>query len=473
MALEHLRTWRVGDVEISRIVEVNGFADDLSMLLKGGGPEDLARYPWLSPHFVTPDGKPGLQAAYYNASGVGADGKATGYDVKPAAVHVETGLGSSTDLLKGVSERNKIVWTGALVAPETGDYRIGVSGAVGALQVDGKPALDVTAYSHWGEPVKLVEIHLKKGQRYPLRFEMESSKSFGSSMVWQRISDNPDADMKAAADKADVVVAVVGLTSDLEGEESGLHAAGFDGGDRTSLDLPADQIELLQKAKALGKPLIVVTMNGSAVNLAWAKANAAAILEAWYPGESGGLAVGKALAGAADPGGRLPVTFYESVKDLPPFDDYDMKGRTYRYFTGKPVYPFGYGLSYTAFAYGPLKVEPVNGAVENGVTVTADVSNTGARAGEDVAELYLTPPAFDGAPRLALRGFTRVSLKPGEHREVTFTLSPRDLSFVTHDGVRQLTPGDYTLSLGSGQPDTGVRTSDAPLKIARQVVIKD
>jgi beta-glucosidase len=423
--------------------------------------------------FVTPNGKPGLQAAYYNASGVGPDGKATGYDAKPAAVHVEAGLGSSADQLKGVSERNKIVWTGALVAPEDGTYRVGVSGVVGALQVDGKPVIDVKTYSSWGDPVNLVEVQLKKGQPCPLRFEMDSGRSFGALIVWQRVAGDPDAELAAAAKDADVVVAVVGLTSDLEGEESKLHVDGFDGGDRTSLDLPADQVALLQKAKALGKPLVVVTMNGSAINLAWAKANAAAIVEAWYPGQSGGLAVGKVLAGAADPGGRLPLTFYESVRDLPPFDDYSMKGRTYRYYVGKPVYPFGYGLSYTSFAYGPLKIEPVSGVVENGVTVTADVANTGARAGEDVAELYLTPTAFDGAPRLALRGFTRISLKPGESRTIRFTLSPRDLSFVTRDGVRQLTPGDYTISVGSGQPDTGVQVQSAPLEIHQTVQIKD
>jgi beta-glucosidase len=348
-----------------------------------------------------------------------------------------------------------------------------VSGVVGALQVDGKPVIDVKTYSSWGDPVNLVEVQLKKGQPCPLRFEMDSGRSFGALIVWQRVAGDPDAELAAAAKDADVVVAVVGLTSDLEGEESKLHVDGFDGGDRTSLDLPADQVALLQKAKALGKPLVVVTMNGSAINLAWAKANAAAIVEAWYPGQSGGLAVGKVLAGAADPGGRLPLTFYESVRDLPPFDDYSMKGRTYRYYVGKPVYPFGYGLSYTSFAYGPLKIEPVSGVVENGVTVTADVANTGARAGEDVAELYLTPTAFDGAPRLALRGFTRISLKPGESRTIRFTLSPRDLSFVTRDGVRQLTPGDYTISVGSGQPDTGVQVQSAPLEIHQTVQIKD
>ncbi len=401
--------------------------------------------------FVTADGKPGLQAAYYNASG------ANGFDAKPADIRIEPGLVSNADKLKTVTDRNKVVWTGYLRAPETGTYRIGVSGVIGHLDVDGKPAIAADAYSNWGDPVNLVQVALTKGQRYPLHFEMETGKSFGASIVWQRVSTDADADLDAAAGKADVVVAVVGLTSDLEGEESKLRVDGFTGGDKTSLDLPADQVALLEKAKALGKPLVVVLMNGSAVNLAWAKQNASAIVEAWYPGQSGGLAVAKVLAGAADPGGRLPLTFYESTKDLPSFDDYSMKGRTYRYFAGTPVYPFGYGLSYTTFAYGGLGVQPVGGKPENGLHVTVTVHNTGTRDGDAVAELYLTPPAFDGAPKLALRGLQRLSLKPGESRQIGFDLSPRDLSFVDRDGHRRVMTGTYDLSVGSGQP-----AADAP-----------
>ncbi len=416
--------------------------------------------------FVTPDGKPGLTAAYYNAAGAG-------YDAKPAEVRTEAGLVSGADKLKTVSDRYKVAWQGALVAPETGSYRIGVSGAVGALDVDGKPAVVQTAYSQWGDPVNLVQVSLKKGQRYPLHFETETNKSFGASIVWQRVSTDADAELKSVAAHADAVVAVVGLTSDLEGEESKLHVDGFAGGDRTALDLPADQMALLEKAKAQGKPLIVVLMNGSAVNLAWAKANASAIVEAWYPGQSGGQAVGEALSGAADPGGRLPLTFYENAKDLPAFDDYAMAGRTYRYFTGTPVYPFGYGLSYTTYAYDCLSVQPVDGKPEKGLHVTVTVHNTGARDGSEVAELYLTPPAFAGAPRLALRGLQRLALKPGESRPLVFDLSPRDLSFVDRDGHRQVMAGTYRLSVGSGQPGDGVASVSAPVVVTSNAAIAE
>jgi beta-glucosidase len=148
-----------------------------------------------------------------------------------------------------------------------------------------------------------------------------------------------------------------------------------------------------------------------------------------------------------------------------------MQGRTYRYYAGTPVYPFGAGLSYTTFSYAPLRIEPVSGSPENGIVVTTDVANTGKRDGDEVAQLYLTPPAFDGAPRLALRGFQRVSLKAGERKQVSFTLSPRDLSFVTRDGVRQLTPGQYRLSVGSGQPGTGVAQQDGTVTLKQAIVL--
>ena len=177
------------------------------------------------------------------------------------------------------------------------------------------------------------------------------------------------------------------------------------------------------------------------------------------------------LSGQASPAGRLPYTIYRSVADLPPFDDYSMKGRTYRYYTGTPVYPFGAGLSYTSFRYAPLSIEPVKGAFENGAAVSTEITNSGAVEGEEVAQLYLTPPSFEGAPKLALRGFQRVSLRPGERRKLSFRLSPRDLSFVTRDGVRQLTPGQYRISVGSGQPDTGVTRQDGALTLRRAVVL--
>jgi beta-glucosidase len=413
----------------------------------------------------TPDGKPGLRAEYFN----GKDGK---YDAAPAVTRDEAGLESHALELKGVADHNKVVWTGYLVAPASGVYRFGVSGVKGALTVGGKPAVEANTYSKWGEPLALTEVRLQQGERYPLRFQAETGGSGVPGLFWKRISPNAEADLKAGTVDADVIVAVVGLTSDLEGEEMAIKVEGFSGGDKTSLDLPADQRRLLEQAKALGKPLVVVLMNGSAIDLSWAKDNASAILEAWYPGQSGGLAVANVLAGKSDPGGRLPLTFYRSLADLPAFDDYSMKGRTYRYYTGTPVYPFGAGLSYTSFSYAPVRIAPVKGAPENGVVVTTEVANTGGREGDEVVQLYLTPPGFEGAPRLALRGFQRVSLKPGERRQVSFRLSPRDLSFVTRDGIRQLTPGQYGVSVGSGQPGTDVAHQAGLLTLTRTVVLE-
>ena len=177
------------------------------------------------------------------------------------------------------------------------------------------------------------------------------------------------------------------------------------------------------------------------------------------------------LAGRADPGGRLPLTFYRSVADLPPFDDYTMKGRTYRYFAGTPVYPFGFGLSYAQFGYSGLRVEPARGGADQGLRVTVTVRNTSTRAGDEVAQLYLTPPAFDGAPRHALRGVQRVRLQPGEAKVLTFRLGPRDLSFVNAAGERRLIRGRYQATVGSGQPGTGVAGQSAAYELRSDVAI--
>jgi beta-glucosidase len=206
--------------------------------------------------------------------------------------------------------------------------------------------------------------------------------------------------------------------------------------------------------KATGKKMAVVLMNGSALSVNWAAKNAEAILDAWYSGEEGGTAIGRTLVGDNNPSGHLPVTFYTGVDQLPLFDDYSMAGRTYRYFTGKPLYPFGHGLSYTRFAYGGLIVAPSLKAGDPlGVDVT--VKNIGARYGEAVPQLYLGFPGAAGQPLRALRGVSRVALKAGERRKVHFDLSPRDLSSVTVAGDRVVAPGVYQITVGEGQPDTG------------------
>jgi beta-glucosidase len=413
----------------------------------------------------TPDGKPGLRAEYYNRE----NGK---YHSKPVVTRVETGLESQALQFKAIADQHQVVWSGYLLAPESGVYRLGVSGVKGRLGAGSRKLVEAKTYSQWAEPLQLQTVRLKKGQRYPLRFQAESGNSGVPGLFWQRISMDPDAELKKAAAHADVIVAVLGLTSDLEGEEMALKAEGFSGGDRTSLELPADQRRLLEQAKALGKPLVVVLMNGSALGLSWAKENAAAILEAWYPGQSGGLAIANVLTGRANPGGRLPVTFYRGLDDLPAFDDYSMQGRTYRYYKGTPLYGFGFGLSYASFAYAPLQVQPVDGAPENGLLVTTEITNTSNRDGDEVAQLYLAPPPFEGAPAIALRGFQRIPLKAGERRKVSFRLTPRDLSFVTRDGKRQLMAGRYQLSVSSGQPGPGVPGQQAQLVLDRTVELE-
>lgn len=400
----------------------------------------------------TTDGKPGVKAEYF------------GKGDKPVVTRVEAMVGGSGHDLAKVPEDYRAVWSGFLVAPESGTYRLGLAGFSGTLEFDGKPAK--LRDFHWGDPPQLETVTLEKGKRYSIRVATEIHGMGGVELLWKHVSATPEEDLKAAAASADVIIAAVGLSAELEGEEMKRDIEGFSGGDKTSLDLPADQRHLLEVAKATGKPLVVVLFNGSPLDLSWVKENASAVVEAWYPGQAGGLALADVLSGRTDPAGRLPLTFYRSVADLPPFGDYAMTGRTYRYFKGEPVYPFGYGLSYTSFAYEAPTVQPLKGGAENGVRVTAKVINSGARAGEEVVELYLTPPAFEGAPRLALRGFQRVALGAGESRTVSFELSPRDLSFVTRDGDRQVMAGTYQVSVGSGQPGTGVPAQTAKFATA-------
>ncbi|WP_242140352.1 glycoside hydrolase family 3 C-terminal domain-containing protein [Sphingomonas sp. TREG-RG-20F-R18-01] len=423
-----------------------------------------------------PDGQPGLLARYYNPvtpppkrfapGSFGEATKAMRFATKPVATRREPDVAArSLDLAK-VSDHHRVVWTGFLVPPATGTYRLGLTGFAGSMTLNGAAFVDLTKAGYGSLPTMKV-LQLEAGHRYPITVTGDEHVLSGIDLVWKRIAPDPGAALKAAAADADVFVAAVGLTSDLEAEETSVTVPGFAGGDKTTLDLPADQQALLEQARATGKPVIVVAMNGSPINLAWAKDNAAAILEAWYPGQSGGLAIGNVLSGKVNPAGRLPLTFYRSLADLPPFGDYAMAGRTYRYFTGTPVYPFGYGLSYTSFAYAPLTLTPATGGAEHGLRVTTEVRNTGKRAGDEVVQLYLTFPDVPGAPRVALRGYQRIALAPGQRRGVTFDLSPRDLSAVTADGTREVMAGQFRVSVGSGQPDTDVPVRSANFRTSR------
>jgi beta-glucosidase len=211
-------------------------------------------------------------------------------------------------------------------------------------------------------------------------------------------------------------------------------------------------------------------MSGSALNLGWAALHADALLHAWYPGEEGGTAIGGVLSGRVNPAGRLPVTFYKDVSQLPPFSDYSMKERTYRYFSGSPLYPFGHGLSYTRFRYGEVSVSPVDADASNGLRVRTTVTNVGPRDGDEVAQLYLHFPDAPGMPRLALRGFQRVSVPKGETRSLEFVLSPRDLGSVSPDGRHAVAAGQYRLSVGGGQPGHA-DTVEAAFRVERAMAL--
>jgi beta-glucosidase len=249
--------------------------------------------------------------------------------------------------------------------------------------------------------------------------------------------------------------------------------AGFEGGDRTSIDLPAPEEALVQAVASTGKPLVVVLMNGSALAARWEKEHANAILESWYSGEEGGAAVASTLSGQNNPAGRLPVTFYEDVHQLPRFEDYSMKDRTYRYFAGATLWPFGYGLSYTAFRYNDLTLPHAALQAGQSLHASARVTNAGPVAGDEVAQLYLKFPGVPGAPLRALRGVRRIHLAPGASEVVSFDLGPRDLSTVTDTGDIIVPAGKYELSIGGGQPGSNLPTISGEFVVRGQLKLPE
>ena len=446
--------------------------------------------------FHTEDGfKAGISAVYFNTKDLSGSAAATRVETQilggggfgPQGNRLPEGVGAGD-----FSGR----WTGFLKPEETNNYSLSISGAGGVrVWLDGKLVIDdwtERAAAGRGAPqdpavaaARSSAVKLDKGKDYALKVEFfrtaapaaaatagrgpGGGRGFGPAgptLAWQPGLTDLDSAV-AAAKQADVVIAIVGITRELEGEEmfGRQFPEGFVGGDRTSLDLPKDEEALVEAVKAVGKPLVVVLVNGSALGVNWANRNANAILEAWYPGEEGGTAIAETLAGANTPAGRLPITFYKSVNDLPPFDEYAMKGRTYRYFAGQPLYPFGFGLSYSKFAYSNAKLS--TGALKAGgdLEVDVDVRNAGGVAGDEVVQAYLVFPNLPGAPLRALRAFERVSIGPGQSRHVRFTLNPRDLSMVNADGTRLVAAGDYKVFVGGGQPGTGAPGTELPLKI--------
>ncbi len=304
---------------------------------------------------------------------------------------------------------------------------------------------------------------------HPHSFQLDYSHSDdqaggGVFLKWTAPAQALRDEAVAAAKASDLVVAFVGLSPQLEGEEMPIHIDGFSGGDRTKIALPEAQLALLNAVAATGRPIVVVLMSGSAVSFEGLNFHPAAVLEAWYPGVAGGEAIARTLAGLNNPAGRLPVTFYRTVSDLPAFTDYSFKNRTYRYYTGQPEWGFGYGLSYSRFAYGPITLSAKTLAAGDPLDATLTITNLSSLAGDEVVEAYLKTPQQDG-PVHSLVGFTRVHLQAGESRAVTLHFDPRTLSSVKDSGERLVLPGTYTLTLGGAQPQETRAKSTADFTI--------
>ena len=378
----------------------------------------------------------------------------------------------------GVGRNNYSVrWSGNFTPPAPGDYKLGVrmnycyacENTEGfRLFLDGKLFVG-SEHTSTGERGGVIEapVHFADARPHAIRLEyLHGTGSAGIDLTWQAPAAALRDEAVNAAKNADVTIALVGLSPSLEGEEMPVKLEGFSGGDRTAIDLPADQEELLKALAGAGKPLIVVLQNGSALAVNWANEHADAVLDAWYPGEEGGTAIAETLAGDNNPAGRLPLTFYRSLDQVPAFADYAMKGRTYRYFSGKPLYGFGYGLSYTTFAYRNLKLGSQTLVAGDSLQVEADLENTGTMAGDEVVELYLKQPKAFETPRHVLAGFTRVHLAPHATTHVALTVDPRSIAQVDAKGNRIVVPGDYSISIGSAQPEDSTQVLTASFKVA-------
>jgi beta-glucosidase len=400
-----------------------------------------------SRYLQTPDGKQGAMGEYFNNREMKG---------KPVFTRVDDQINFYWEHLSPRQDMPDdnfgIKWTTYLLPPESGDYYLGSWGSSGyEILFDGKKVISERNEHHAFH--KEHAVTLEAGKKYKIEVLYKNySGDADMKLLWARPRPKMLDQAVAAAKNADVTILVLGLSQRLEGEEMSIKIDGFLGGDRTNLNLPAVQEQLFEAVMATGKPVIVVLMNGGALSVNQVQNKAPAIILAGYPGQQGGNAVADVLFGDYNPAGRLPVTYYKSVDQLPAFENYDMAGRTYRYFNQEPLYPFGYGLSYTTFSYSNLSI-PVSVVAGDKVSVKVTVTNTGKMEGDEVVQLYLTDEkASTPRPIRQLEGFQRINLKPGESKEVVINLDPRQFSNINNKDKRVIEPGYFTLSVGGKQP---------------------
>jgi len=404
----------------------------------------------------TPGGRRGLAGAYFSSR-----------TLEGSPVFTKTDTTVEVDWHEGAPRQTMnpndfgVRWTGTLRPPATGTYRLGVTTTMRAEVTLDDSIIVRTSYpqrdDEFPDPrlAQSEPIRLEAGHAY--RIKVDAHESYGEAeleLVWSTPIASLEADAVAAAKQADAVVMFLGLTARLEGEEMSVTLDGFRGGDRTSIELPGAQQRLLERIVAVGKPTVLVLLNGSALAVNWAQGNVPAIVEAWYPGQAGN-AIADVLFGDYNPAGRLPVTFYGSVSDLPAFDDYRMAGRTYRFFKGQPLYPFGHGLSYTTFTYANLRTSADSAGTNDTLLVSVDVANSGKRSGDEVVQMYVEHVGSSvERPIRDLRGYRRLTLEPGETRAVQLPLPISSLAYWDGNGHRWVVEADQVrIRIGASSAD--------------------
>lgn len=401
-----------------------------------------------SVYFETEAGKQGLTAAYYNN---------TNWEGEPLLIRTDDNINFNWDV-NTPDPRLKmgeysVAWSGFIKVPKTGVY---------AFSDWAKPFMEYAIASEiegggknkHHPRLRAKELYLEQGKRY--KIEVKYSNLYGNAIAnfcWSTPEENQLEKAVQLAKASDVTVLVLGLNERLEGEEMSVNVEGFSRGDRTSLDLPKAQQDLVKAIVATGKPVVLVLLNGSALSINWANEHIPAIISAGYPGQEGGNAIADVLFGDYNPAGRLPVTYYKSVDQLPDFEDYNMANRTYRYFKDEPLYAFGHGLSYTRFKYHNL-VMPEKVSMNMPISVSVDVTNSGDYDGDEVVQLYLKDErATTPRPIVQLEGFQRIHLKKGETKTVAFTIQPEQLAIINRKGNLVIEPGAFTVYVGGQQPN--------------------
>lgn len=395
----------------------------------------------------TPDGKEGAFGEYYNNREMKGE---------PAFTRVDDNIDFYWEHFSPrfdlPDDDFGVRWTTYLTPPVTGTYAIGSWGSSGyEILLDGKKLISSRNEHEALHFEKSAD--LEAGHKYKIEVLYKNYSGDASiQLLWALPRPQLIDEAVSAAKSSDVTVLVLGLSQRLEGEEMPIKIEGFSGGDRTNLNLPAAQEKLLDALTATGKPVVVVLTNGGALSVNTAQAKASAVVLAGYGGQQGGNAVADVLFGDYNPAGRLPVTYYKSIDQIPAFENYDMKGKTYRFFQGEPLYPFGYGLSYTIFRYSELSL-PEKAVAGEKVTVSVKVTNAGSYDGDEVVELYLTDEkASTPRPVRQLEGFKRIHLKAGESKTVEISLEPRQFSIINNKDKRVIEPGYFTISVGGKQP---------------------